>query len=209
MPALPRPVLCLVTGGNIVTGLTLPDAVDAAVAGGVNVVQLREKERPAREVYDLALRLKDVCHGRALLMVNDRVDVALAAGVDGVQLGEQSLPLAAARAVTGKRILLGRSVHSVQGAIAAHTADFLVVGTIFASASHPGEPAAGAGLISRVVEAVGIPVIGIGGINADNASEVMAAGAAGVAVIGAILGSLAPGPAATALRRAIDGPSPP
>ncbi|MBI4305292.1 MAG: thiamine phosphate synthase [Chloroflexi bacterium] len=204
MPALPKPVLCLVTGGHIASGLSLPEAVDAAVTGGVNLVQLREKERPAIEVYNLAVQLRDICRGRALFLVNDRVDIALAAGADGVQLGERSLPLEPAQKISGGKLLLGRSVHSVEGAIAAKDADFLVVGTIFSSKSHPGETPAGVGLVSKVARAVDAPVIGIGGINASNAGGVMAAGAAGVAVIGAILGDAHPGAAAAALRRSIE-----
>lgn len=203
MPALPRPVLCLVAGGAAASGLSLIDVIGAAVRGGVNLVQLREKEMPAGDLLQLARDVRRACGNRALLFVNDRVDVAIACGADGVQLGERSLPVDAARALTGDRLLIARSVHSVEGARGAAGADLLVLGTIYPSASHPGEPGAGPRLVRNVVRAVSVPVVGIGGITPDNAPEVMAAGAAGVAVVAAILGSTDPYKAASDMRRAI------
>ena len=167
------------------------------------MVQLREKDMAAGELLVLARRLREICASRALLFVNDRLDVALACEADGVQLGERSLPVAAARMVAGRRLLIGRSVHSVEGAIAAKDADLLVLGTIYASASHPGEPASGLGLIRGAVHATSLPVVAIGGINPANAAGVIAAGAAGVAVVGAILGAKDPRQAAADMRSAI------
>lgn len=181
----------------------MPEAVDAAVRGGVNVVQLREKQMAAGELLVLARRLRQICGSRALLFVNDRVDVAVACEADGVQLGELSLPLDAARRLAGRRLLIGRSVHSVEGAVAAKGADLLVLGTIYATASHPGEPASGPGLVRDTVHATSLPVVAIGGITPANAADVVAAGAAGVAVVGAILGAKDPFQAAADMRLAI------
>ncbi|HUE76139.1 MAG TPA: thiamine phosphate synthase [Chloroflexota bacterium] len=165
--------------------------VDEAVRGGITAIHLRDRDLPARDMVRLAVSLREVIAGRALLFVNDRVDVALASAADGVQLGESSLPVADARRVAGQRLLLGRSVHSLDGACRAADdgADFVVLGTIFASRSHPGQAGAGVALVRSVRDVVRVPIIAIGGIDERNAGEVMRAGADGVAVISAILGS--------------------
>ena len=175
--------------------------MDAAIYGGVGLVQLREKDLPAAELYSLGLRLKDVIGGRALLFVNDRIDVALAVEADGVQLGEQALPLDAANRVSASRLLLGRSVHSVAGALEAETrgADMLTLGTIFPTASHPGVRTGGLGLVKSVADAVSAPFIAIGGIDASNVGCVVESGACGAAVITAITMADDPGAEASAL----------
>lgn len=182
----------------------MAEVVHDAVAGGVNLVQLREPGMPAGRLLEFASSLRDVCGDRALLFVNDRVDVALACRANGVQLGENGMPVASARAVAGQGMLIGRSVHSVEGAGLAAAADLLVVGTIYESASHPGMPGAGPQLIRKVARATKVPILGIGGVTAQNAGTIVAAGAVGVAVIGAILGSSDPHKAASDLRRAIE-----
>jgi len=183
----------------------LLERVAAAVRGGANMVQLREKGLPGGELLRLALDLRRITEGRALLFVNERVDVALACGADGVQLGEEALPVAAARRVAGERLLIGRSVHSLEGAIEAERegADLLVVGTIFATASHPGARPAGVSLLREVASRVSIPVVGIGGIEASNTAQVVEAGAAGVAVIRSVLAAPDPEEAARTLWRAL------
>ncbi len=165
------------------------EVVASAVAGGVAFVQLREKNLPAGELFALAQRLREVTRGRALLVVNDRADVALACDADGVHLGEASLPLATARKIVGQRKLVGRSVHTIAAAIAAEHdgADYLVAGTIFATASHPDVKPQGLDFLREVCAAVQIPVFAIGGITRNNARDCLAAGARGVAVIGEII----------------------
>lgn len=202
---LPTPTLALVTDRSLVGG-DLEGAVRRALAGGVNLVQLREKDLPAGVLFDLALRLREATRGRALLVVNDRVDVALACGAEGVQLPEEGLPVRAVRQLVGAGLLIGRSVHSVEGArvAAAEGADFLVFGTVYPSRSHPEGPAAGTMALRAVVKAVRVPVLGIGGITAGNVGAVMAAGACGVAVISAILGAENPEEAARALWEALE-----
>lgn len=176
-----------------------------AVASGVDAVHLREPDLPAGALYDLALTLRAVTRGSALLLVHDRLDVALAAGADGVQLGERGLPVAAARQVAGDRLLIGRSVHSAAGAAqaAAEGADLVLVGTIFASASHPDHSPGGVELIRAARSACTLPLIAIGGIDATNAAHALAAGADGVAVIRAILGAPAIAAAVVELTRAL------
>ena len=167
---------------------SLLEVVEQAVAGGVNVVQLRAKQLPAAELLTLARQLRGVCGPDALLLVNDRLDVALLSGADGVHLGENSVPVAAARGLLPPSLLVGRSVHSVNAAREAEQdgADYLLVGTLFESPSHPDTPPAGVELLESVVTRVGVPVLGIGGIRAANVDQCWAAGAAGVAVQSAI-----------------------
>jgi thiamine-phosphate pyrophosphorylase len=204
-PALPAPCLMLVTDRHATRGRPLEAVVAAALDGGVNVVQLREKDLPARELWPLAVRLRDLTAGRALFLINDRLDVALAAGADGVQLAGHSLPPAAARAVAGPGHLIGCSVHDAAEAVAAAEggADYLLVGTIYPSRSHPDQPGAGPALIERLRATVDLPLVGIGGIAPANARAVLIAGARGVAVITAILAAPDPAAAAAALREAL------
>ncbi|MCY3639067.1 MAG: thiamine phosphate synthase [Chloroflexi bacterium] len=199
------PTLCLVTDRQRCNGRRIEDVVDSAIDGGVGLVQLREKDLPAVELYSLALRLKDVVGNRALLFVNDRVDVSLAAGADGAQLGETALPLQAARQIAGGKLLLGRSVHSVDGAVEAQSqgADLLTLGTIFPTASHPGGVTGGIALVREVAAAVDLPFLGIGGIDAENVGDVIACGASGAAVITTITTAPDPSAAASSLRDAM------
>lgn len=203
---LPYPALCLVTDRHLARGRPLPDLVSEAVDGGVNVVQLREKDLPAGELLALATVIRDVTRkAKALFLVNDRVDVALAVGADGVELGEEALPVRAVRRIAGQQLLIGRSVHSLDGArdAEAQGADFLVMGTIFPSGSHPGAVPAGPALLAQAQREVRIPFLAIGGINATNVAQVMSQGAAGIAVITAILDSEHPRQAARELKQAM------
>ncbi len=207
--ALPTPIIALVTDRNLAGGPdALVDAVARAVEGGVNLVQMRERDLPDAVQLELAQRLRAVTNGKALLFVNDSVSIAEASGADGVQLTENSRSIASARARMARPLLIGRSVHGVDAAreAAAQGADLLVVGTVYDSPTHPGQPPAGVGLIGWCAQA-GIPVVGIGGITPENAGAVMQAGASGVAVISAVLGSADPADAATRLAEAVNAPA--
>jgi thiamine-phosphate pyrophosphorylase len=200
-----QPCLCLVTDRKVGDEATLVDRVAEAVAGGVDMVQLREKDLHGGRLLELAACLKRRIGGRALLIVNERADVAAAAGADGVQLGEQALPVAAIRRLVGPEPLIGRSVHSEDGAeqAAADGADFLVVGTMYATRSHPGIVPAGPALLRRIARRCPLPLIGIGGISPDNVGEVLRAGALGAAVITSVLGAPHPGEEARRLKQAM------
>lgn len=206
--SLPHCCLCLVTDRRVCPPDELPGRVAAAVEGGVDIVQLRDKEMPGAALLELSEKLRSVIAGKALLLINERADVAVAAQADGVQLGEAAMPTDAVRAIMGNGATIGRSVHSVPGASGAAEsgADFLLVGTMFASNSHPGEEPSGPGLLSRIAAAgVTIPMLGIGGINEDNAREVISAGAGGVAVITNILAHDDPRVAAERLKNSMVG----
>ncbi len=183
----------------------LVEAIAGAVRGGVDVVHLREPDLPARELRVLALQVRQVIGSEAALVVNDRLDVALATGADGVQLGAGSLPVAAARQVVGRRMAIGASVHGVEEGAQAEKdgADYLILGTIYPSRSHPSYTASGAALVREVVARASIPVFAIGGVTEANVSEVIAAGAQGAAVISAILADSDPEAAARRLRQLI------
>ena len=127
-----------------------------------------------------------------------------------MQLSENSRSVTSARARAARPLLIGRSVHGVDAAreAAAQGADLLVVGTVYNSPTHPDQPPAGVGLVGWCAQPGGVPVIGIGGITAQNAGAVMQAGASGVAVISAILGAPSPADAAAQLAAAISGAVP-
>jgi thiamine-phosphate pyrophosphorylase len=195
----------LVTDRHQAQGRPLEAVVAAALDGGVNVVQLREKDLTARELWALAVRLRDVTAGRALLVINDRLDVAVAVEADGVHLGGHSLPASEARTVVGHGRLVGCSVHDRAEAEAAARggADYLLVGTLYPSRSKPGRVAAGPALLEELREHVDLPLVGIGGIIPRNAREVLSAGGRGVAVISAIMAAPDPAAAAARLRQAL------
>ena len=170
------------------------------------MVQLREKSLSTGELCELAAKLRLVTRGKALLMVNDRVDVALTVEADGVHLPSNSLPPCVVKKVGGGRLLVGRSVHSVEEAVVAESegVDYLMLGTIYGTASHPGRPPSEPGLIEAVKARVRTHVYAIGGINASNAEEVMRAGANGVAVIRSILGAPDPRTAAREIAEIVE-----
>ena len=199
------PLLCLVTDRTLSGADALAATVDAAVSGGVNAVQLREKDLPAGELLKLALSLRRVTRDRAALIINDRLDVALAAEADGLHLPETSLSVMDARAVAPPNLMLSKAVHDMSGAFAAAAegADMLVLGTVFDTASKPGAAAGGLELVREVTRVVRAPVLAIGGINESNAASVIEAGASGVAAISAIMSATDPEAAARELKQAM------
>ncbi len=188
---LPYPTLCLVTEMGPEGEEALLAKVAAAVEGGVDIVQLRAKKLPAGRLLDLGLSIKQRIKGNAKLFVNDRVDVALALGADGVQLGEDAMPVEAVHRISGHKLLVGRSVHSIDGAIEAESqgADFLVIGAVFATGSKPELEPAGPEILREISNVTKIPFLAIGGVNTANVAQILEYGAHGAAVISAILAS--------------------
>lgn len=193
--------LYLITDRKQLPAGDLCAAVEGALRGGVRAVQLREKDLASRELYELALGLREITsrYG-ARLFINDRLDIALAAGADGVHLGESSLPVGRVRRIAGEGILIGVSCHGLEGALAAQQegADFITFSPVFFTPSKAcyGEPVG----VERLAEAcrlLRIPVFALGGIKADNVHAVLKLGARGVALISAILAAGDPEAAAS------------
>lgn len=200
---LPVPCLMLVTDRNLAGGAqALVAAVDAAVEGGVNTVQLREKDLSSAALLTLANRLRGVTAGRALLLVNGPLEAALASRADGVHLPE----VAAMVERPPRPFLVGRSVHSREAADRAwaECSDYLMAGPVFETASHAGAEPAGLRLIESIAGAVAVPVLAVGGIDAARVGHVVRSGASGVAVISAVLGARSAREAARELRYALD-----
>jgi thiamine-phosphate pyrophosphorylase len=177
--------------------------LDAALAGGVDIVQLREKGLEAREELGLLEVFADACrrHGR-LLAVNDRADVALAAGADVLHLGQDDLPVPVARRILGPGPLIGRSSHGPEqadDAMAEPGVDYVCAGPVWATPTKPGRPGTGLGLVRQVAERrPARPWFAIGGISLVRLGDVLAAGATRVVVVRAITEAEDPGAAARA-----------
>ena len=173
------------------TGRTPVELAGALLAGGARLLQLRLKAAGSGELLAAARALRPLtARAGALLLINDRPDVARAAGADGVHLGQDDLPVAAARTVLAPGALIGVSTHDVEQArvAAGAGADYLGVGPVFTTTTKVGAlPARGLELVRAVRAAVGIPLVGIGGITPDTAVAVRAAGADAVAMIGALV----------------------
>lgn len=179
---------------------------DAVLAGGVDVLQLREKSIEARPEIAALEVLADACrrHG-ALLAVNDRADVAYAVRPDVLHLGQDDLPVRAAREILGEDILLGRSTHresEVSAAAVEDGVDYFCVGPTWPTRTKPGRPAPGLALTSYAASVAGErPWFAIGGIDLDNLGEVLAAGASRVVVVRAITEAADPAAAAAEFAR--------
>jgi thiamine-phosphate pyrophosphorylase len=162
-----------------------------AVACGVEVVQYRNKNAETRQMYEEAVRLREICRDSgSVFLINDRVDIALATDADGVHLGQSDMPCLAARKLLGQERIIGVTVHSLAEALQAESmgADYLGVSPIFQTATKPdaGKPA-GIRLIEELRARVEIPLIAIGGINHSNAGEVVRAGADGLCAISCVV----------------------
>lgn len=203
--------LYLVVGRGDCAGRPLLEVVEAAVAGGVTLVQLREKQVPSEEVATVARELVALLRPLGVpLIVNDDLEAALAADADGLHVGQDDAPPAEVRRrLPGDRIL-GLSVGSAEEAKTADPAavDYVGVGPVFATPTKgdAGLPLGTAGLASLRKLVAGLPAVAIGGIKRETAGAVMAAGVEGVAVVSAIAGAADPEAAARALRKAIGRP---
>jgi thiamine-phosphate diphosphorylase len=199
------PALVFVADVGRAGGRDLAAVARAAVDGGANAVQLRAKGAGRDTLLHLGVPLREATRGRALFFVNGDADIAVALGADGVHLPAHGTTVAQARAVAGDDVLISVAAHSLEEALAADSAgaDAIQVGSVFASASHPGGATLGLDELRAICGAVRVPAIAVGGITPDNARDVMRAGAAGIAVIGAIMDAADPHGAARLLRDAI------
>lgn len=187
----------------------LPEFLDAVLAAGVDVIQLRQKGLEARRELALLEQFAAACarHGR-LLAVNDRADVALAASAAVLHLGQDDLPVHVARRIVGPRVAIGRSTHGaaqVDAALADPETGYFCVGPCWPTPTKPGRPAPGLDLVRYAAlaappdAAAAVPWFAIGGIGPDTIDQVVAAGARRVVVVRAITEAADPGAAAAAL----------
>lgn len=182
--------------------------VPAALRGGVDMIQLRDKRADDGAILRSAARFRSLCDEHdALFWLNDRPDLALAAGADGVHVGQEDLSVAEAREQAGGKLLIGLSTHSPAQFDAAldSGADELSVGPVWETPTKEGRPAAGLSYVRYAAEHGGErPWFAIGGITQDNVAEVVAAGARRIVVVRAIRDAADPEAAAAALRAALD-----
>lgn len=207
MKAQPDYSIYLVTDDGCLQGRSLLDCVREALEGGVTLVQYRAKTASSAEMYAEALQLKALCDSfNVPLIINDRLDIAMAVGAAGVHLGQDDLPCAAARKILGEDYIIGVSAHNPAEARAAlqSGADYLGCGAVFGTATKADvkklgteglaaicrekeRPYSGRNLLAAICWKKGLPVVGIGGVTADNYREVRAAGADGAAIVSGIL----------------------
>lgn len=190
MKAQPDYSIYLVTDDGCLQGRALIDCVREALEGGVTLVQYRAKTASSAEMYAEALQLKALCDSfNVPLIINDRLDIAMAVGAAGVHLGQDDLPCAAARKLLGEDYIIGVSAHNPAEAKAAlqSGADYLGCGAVFGTATKADVQKLGTDGLAAICKAKGLPVVGIGGVTADNYREVRAAGADGAAIVSGIL----------------------
>jgi thiamine-phosphate pyrophosphorylase len=201
-------------------GRALEDVLPAAIAGGVDVVQLREKDIGDEELRARAHATRTICEREgALLIVNDHPRIALEAGADGVHVGQDDMPVAAVRELVGEELLIGLSTHAPAEIDAAGglrgggrrgggQPDYLGVGPVHATPTKPGRPAVGLELVRYAATHAHGPFFAIGGLDAGNVGEALRAGATRVCVLRAIADAEDPGRAARELRELIDAQPP-
>jgi thiamine-phosphate pyrophosphorylase len=207
----PLPRLYLITDRRRVPDGDVAHAVARAVAAGVRLVQLREKDLSGRALCDLARAVKARTDpAGAALLINDRADVALAVGAAGVHLTSADPPVTEVRALLGPNALIGVSTHHVDEARSAGRAgaDFVTFGPVFDTPSKRGLGSpVGPGALADAARTA-VPVFALGGVDAARVPDLMATGCHGVAVISAVLGAPDPGAAAAALLGALGGSEP-
>lgn len=180
----------LVTDEACLHGRPLLECVEEALAAGVTLVQYRAKAADGGVLYAEACKLKELCDKYNVpLIINDRLDIALAVGAAGVHLGQDDLPCAVARRLLGEDFIIGVSAHNPAEAVQAVSegADYLGCGAVFGTATKHDVAKLGLENLRAIRKSVAVPMVGIGGITADNYAEVLATGADGAAIVSGIL----------------------
>jgi len=176
----------------------------AAIEGGADMLQLREKDLDDRELLGRARRLASLCRSRdALFIVNDRPDLAVLAGADGVHVGQDDLPVADVRRIVGGGRIIGLSTHTVDQARTAMDAspDYIAVGPMFDTPTKPQSHIAGPAALAEVAKLTSLPLVAIGGVTADRLPTLLAAGARCVCACSAVICAADPAQAARALKQ--------
>lgn len=204
-PALASPLYVILDAGAA-RGRDLATVLDAVLAGGCRVVQLRDKTHAPGPLLALAVPLRRRCReAGATFIVNDRADLALALEADGLHVGQDDLPAAVARRLLPPGMILGVSTHDEAQARQAlrEGADYVAVGSIFPTGTKTGFQLVGTRLVRAVRPEIPVPLVAIGGITEANAAEVIEAGADAVAVISAVCGAADPEAATRGFLRVI------
>ena len=180
-------LLCLVTDRNRTSCRALESVVAQAVEGGANMIQFRDRDMEDADRLHAAGKLREITENKALFIVNGDVDLAKKVGADGIHFPEKHIFDADTQKLK-EDFILGQSVHSLEMATKAELLyiDYLIVGTLFPSKSHPQGQVSGTKIIEDISGKLSVPLIGIGGISSQNCRKVIDSGASGVAVIGAI-----------------------
>jgi len=181
-------------------------SVKQALEGGATSIQLRIKNAPTREMYEIGKEIRKLTNEYgALFFVDDRIDVALAVNADGVQLGPDDMPIEIAREIA-PNLIIGASVYSLEEALEAEMkgADYLGAGSVFPTQTKKDVKVIGIEGLREIVNAVKIPVVAIGGINLENVREVLLTGVDGIAVVSAVMGTEDVKRATEGLRRIIE-----
>lgn len=184
--------LYVITDAQLSRGRSHRQVVEAAISGGADAIQLREKAAPAGTLYRIALELREITrNANVSFLVNDRLDIALAVDADGVHVGQQDLPASAVRRILGPGRILGVTAETAEEALAAERdgADYLGVGPVFEARGTKADagPPQGPAIIANIRPHTRLPIVAIGGIKAENARLVREAGADSAAVISAIV----------------------
>lgn len=184
-----------------------PKLARMAIDGGADTIQFRQKIGSTREMIEIARKLKGMCAEAGVpFIVNDRVDVAIASKADGVHLGQDDFPIGLARKLMGEDVIIGGSAVSLEDAqrCFAEGADYVGFGPVYPTSSKPDASSpTGIEIMKKAVAAVPLPIIAIGGINAENTHEVIRAGAYGIAVISAVCCQADPKKATQMLSQAL------
>jgi thiamine-phosphate pyrophosphorylase len=204
---LDRLHLCVITDVRLARGHDHVAIAEAALAGGADMIQLRDKTGNLRDLLTQAQAIQALCRARgAVFIVNDRVDLALAADADGAHVGQEDLPAASARRLLGPRRLMGVSTHSLAQAEAAQQvgADYIGFGPMFATGTKDtAYTPRGLEALRGIRRAVSLPILAIGGISLENVSLVIEAGATAPAVISAVVAAPDIAAAAAAFRQRV------
>ena len=187
-----RLLLYAVTDRSFTQVETLYEQIEGALAGGVTMVQLREKYLDSEEFVNEAIEIKALCHRYHVpLIINDNIEVALQSGADGVHVGIEDTPVAEIRKMAGEDFIIGATAKTVEQAQAAQAAgaDYLGVGSVFPSPTKKNAVRITTGQLREICMSVSIPAVAIGGICLDNIDSLQGGGMAGVAVVSGIFGA--------------------
>jgi thiamine-phosphate pyrophosphorylase len=198
-----------ITQSSLAPERDLSDTIRCWAESGVDRVQIREKDLPARQVFELLRQVLEMPLPEGFeLFVNERFDIALAAGAHGVHLGAGSLPVRLVRRKVGRRLCIGYSAHSVEEAVQAAKdgADFVTLSPIFETHSKPmNRPALGVEPLRRAADALGrTQLFALGGIDPQRAGRLRDSGVAGIALTGWLMQSSDPAATVQALKRALE-----